>query len=161
MKAPKLLCAILVFIPFISGCQKDEELKITGQDYLIFGHFYGECEGETCIEIFKLEGNKLLEDTNDNYPQQATYYNGKFIEHPDSKFNLVKDLPAHLPSDLLKSNQKVIGQPDAGDWGGLYIEYSRNETRQYWLIDQEKSNIPDYLHDFVDKVNERIEWINE
>lgn len=70
-------------------------------------------------------------------------------------------MPAYFPNDLLDITEKVIGQPDAGDWGGLYIEYSRNEIRQFWLIDRNKSNVPSYLHGFIDKVNERIAMINK
>ena len=28
-----------------------------------------------------------------------------------------------FPSALLDETEVVIGMPDAGDWGGLYIEY--------------------------------------
>ncbi len=55
----------------------------------------------------------------------------------------------------------MIGQPDAGDWGGIYVEYKFNSVRKFWLIDQKKSNIPAYLHEFVDKTNKKIELINK
>jgi len=61
---------------------------------------------------------------------------------------------------LLDDHDTIIGQPDAGDWGGLYIEYNKDAVRRYWLLDQMKSNVPEYLYDFIDKVNEKIALIN-
>lgn len=129
-------------------------------EYLVFGHFYGECVGESCVEIFLLNSDELTEDINDQYPDANSRYNGDFaISHAD-KFSLVKDLPDFIPSRLLEEIQNRIGQPDAGDWGGLYIEYRKDGITKYWLIDQMKSNVPDYLHEFIDKVNEKISYIN-
>lgn len=143
-----------------SSCQKETAADPSEGDHLIFGHFYGECGGETCIEIFKLANEKLYEDTNDRYPGSSDFYNGDFIELHDSLFQKVRDLPEHFPIQLLEENSRVIGMPDAGDWGGLYIEYKNTGTRQFWLIDKMKSNIPEYLFDFSDKVNEAIQAIN-
>jgi len=40
---------------------------------------------------------------------------------------------------LFFETAKVIGQPDAGDWGGLYVEIKCvGEPVQYWFIDQKK-----------------------
>jgi hypothetical protein len=35
-------------------------------------------------------------------------------------------LTKYFPTDLLNETEKVIGQPDAGDWGGLYVAYNIN-----------------------------------
>ena len=44
----------------------------------------------------------------------------------------------YFPTDLLKETERVIGQPDAGDWGELYVEYNLNGVRKFWLLDQKK-----------------------
>lgn len=75
------------------------------------------------------------------------------------KFIDANDLLNFFPSDLLLEPKTVIGQPDAGDWGGLYIEYNYNGTRKFWLLDQMKSNVPSKYHNFLDKVNEKIKLI--
>ena len=131
-------------------------------DYLIFGHFFGFCGGEECIEIFKLESNKLLEDINDNYPwgRDFSFYNGNYIVLDHTKFDLVKNLLDYFPDSLLNENNTVIGCPDCVDQGGLYIEYNFNGIRRFWIIDQFKHNVPNYLHDFMDKINEKIILIN-
>ena len=62
----------------------------------------------------------------------------------------------YFPTDLLSEKDTVIGQPDAGDWGGLYLEYNFNGVRKFWLLDQKKDNVPTKYHDLIDKVNEKI-----
>ena len=160
MKNFSFILIIIISCTTLWGCEKEDEINLSGPEYLIFGHFYGECMGESCVEIFRLETNRLLEDTNDFYPSHTDYYEGNYTELSKSKFNLVKDLLDYFPEDLLNENNKRIGEPDAGDWGGLYIEYNYDGKRQFWLIDQKKSNVPGYLHDFIDKVNENIAMIN-
>lgn len=88
-----------------------------------------------------MESNRLLEDTNDLYPSHTGYYEGNYIELSKSTFHPVKDLPDYFPNDLLNENNKRIGEPDAGDWGGLYIEYHYNGKRQFWLTDQKKQRL--------------------
>jgi hypothetical protein len=141
----------------IASCDKEEEgLTINEIDYLIFGHFYGECIGELCVETFKLTDEKLFEDTNDNY--SGTDFN--FIELGNDKFEQVNDLYDYFPNQLLNEEEEVIGCPDCADQGGLFIQYSANENVQSWRIDQSKNAVPTYLHEFMDKVNEKIDLIN-
>ncbi len=154
----QLIFALCLLTIAISSCKKDNVISSTS-DYLIFGHFYGECSGEKCIEIFRLEQNQLFEDTKDVYPYSTSFYNGNYILLSQKKFIDASDLLNFFPSDLLLEPKTVIGQPDAGDWGGLYIEYNYNGTRKFWLLDQMKSNVPSKYHNFIDKVNEKIKLI--
>ncbi len=157
----KILLTVLAGFILATSCNKDDGIKLSDGDYLIFGHFYGECFGEECVEIFRLEANKLLKDNNDRYPGYSDFYQGNYHEISNEKFEEVKDLVDFFPEALLNEDNKVIGQPDAGDWGGLYIEYNYDGVRKFWLIDQMKSNVPGYLHGFIDKVNEKIDLINK
>ena len=150
---------ILCFLTItLCSCKKDAVIPSTS-DYLVFGHFYGECAGEQCVEIFRLEQNRLLEDTRDSYPNSTGFYNANYKLLTNQKFNDAKDLLNFFSNDLLTETNLVIGQPDAGDWGGLYIEYNFNGTRKFWLLDQMKSNVPTKYHNFIDKVNEKIKLI--
>lgn len=150
----------LIFSCFFTVSCVDGEVHTSTLDYLIFGHFYGECMGDSCVEIFKLEDNRLSEDTKDQYPSSADFYRGTYVPLSDEQYELARDLNRYFPHQLLEEEGRVIGQPDAGDWGGLYIEYGYQGERQFWLIDQKKSNLPEYLHVFRDKVNEKIALIN-
>jgi hypothetical protein len=150
------LSIIGIVLSAICSCQKDPSIELQQSDYLIFGHFYGECIGETCVEIFRLEQDRLYEDRKDAYPTSDNFYVGNYAELSAQKFALAKDLFDIFPHELLDETNKVIGQPDAGDWGGLYIEYNYNGVRRFWLVDKMKRNVPAKYHNFIDKVSEKI-----
>lgn len=151
----KTTLIVLLTIGLFS-CQKDS----SAVSYLIFGHFYGECWGEQCVEIFRLKDGQLSEDRNDDYPSGSSRYEGNYRRLSHSLYKKVQDLYAQVPIDLLKEERTIIGQPDAGDWGGLYIEYAGDDQRRFWLLDQKKDNIPNDLWGFVDLVSAKIKIIN-
>ncbi|KAA5541668.1 hypothetical protein [Adhaeribacter rhizoryzae] len=133
----QLLFLFLISLLFIS-CQKDD-IKAAFKGYLVFGHFYGECAGgENCVENYKLDQNQLLQDTKDLYPSFSKFYEGNYVKLRLSQFNIAKDLIHNFPRDLCKESDKVIGQPDAGDWGGLYLEFKHKGKRKFWLLDRKK-----------------------
>ena len=156
----KYLVLLIGLITLLSSCKKDNN-SIPANDYLIFGHFYGECMGEGCVEIFKLTDKGLFEDVNDNYPTSLNQYNGDFSIDRSCSLNQVVDLWNVIPEQLFDENNIVIGQPDAGDWGGIYFQYHRDGVNQYWLIDQMEENLPNYLYELVDSINSKIAIINE
>ena len=152
----KVLFGLLV-IGLLSGCSNDDaEIDINGDNFLIFGHFYGECAGEGCVETFKLTGDGLFEDTIDDYNGQ----NFDFVELNTEVFEQVKNLAEFFPNPLLNENEPVIGCPDCADGGGLLVQYSENGNVKSWRIDQVKDNVPTYLHEFIDQVNQKIALIN-
>lgn len=158
MKAVSLILTSIAMV-LLNSCSKDPTIRLKESDYLIFGHFYGECSGEGCIEIFKLEQNQLSEDKRDHYPNPTDFYDGDYVKLSQQQFDRTRDLTDYFPADLLNERDRVIGQPDAGDWGGLYIEYNYNGVRKFWLLDQAKRNIPTKYHGFIDKVNEKIKQL--
>ena len=155
MKKPILIA--LIFINILNyNCSSDDSIHIDESDYLIFGHFYGMCVGDDCVLTYKLTDGALYEDLNHNY--LGTDLN--FKELDNAKFEQVKDLANHIPSNLLNENESVFGCPDCADQGGLFIEISKNGVKKSWRIDQQKDNVPEYLHNFMDQVNEKIQLIN-
>lgn len=151
----------LILLLFFSFSCNDSTLQLDEDDYLIFGQFYGFCIGDDCIQLFRLESTRLLEDKNDNYPSASTFYNASYKVLSSEKFNKVKSLSLAFPLELLAENDTVIGQPDAGDWGGYYIEYSSKGVRKYWLIDKMRNSTPEYMHSFLTEVDEAILKIRE
>lgn len=144
---------------FILSCtdNDDENTVLLGdQDYLVFGHFYGMCAGEGCVEIFKLTNSGLFEDTEDDYSGRDL----NFIKLDNKKFELVKGLMDYFPNKLLNENDTILGCPDCADGGGLFIQYYHNGSLKSWRIDQAKSQVPNYLHEFIDQVNRKIQLIN-
>ena len=147
----------LFMIGLLFGCSDDIGIDINEQNFLIFGHFYGECGGEGCVETYKLTNQALFEDTVDDYNGQSF----DFVELDNDVFQQVKELSDFFPDQLLIQNKTVFGCPDCADGGGLFIRYSGNGNGKSWRIDQDKDNVPEYLHEFMDKVNEKIALINE
>ncbi len=161
MKTIKFLFVLIAFTSLWMSCNKTDDDVLEVDEYLIFGHFYGFCQGETCIEIYKLENGKLYEDSNDDYPGSTDYYNANFTELSNNIFEEVDGLQDVFPSGLLNETEVVLGSPDAGDWGGLYIEYNKDGLKDFWLLDQMKSNVSEEYHDFIDAVNAKIDLINQ
>ncbi len=154
--ASVILIAIVVMLHF--GCYKHEVNPDNETKYLIFGHYYGECGGERCVETYKLTKTRLFEDELDTYMSIGPF---RFFELSNQKFELVKDLFDFVPAKLLASEEQTFGCPDCGDWGGLMIRSAENNQMKTWFIDQQKSDVPEYLHPLIDKINEKIKLINE
>lgn len=126
------------------------------QDYLIFGHFYGRCMGESCVETYKLTDKQLFKDTIDDYNGETF----DFVVLGNRQFEKVKDLASSIPGQLEQEKETVIGCPDCTDGGGLFIELAKDGKVQRWRIDQHKGNVPSYLHPFMDAVNVKIKLLD-
>ncbi|MBK9271557.1 MAG: hypothetical protein IPM48_08155 [Saprospiraceae bacterium] len=156
MKYNKFLFVILIAISW--SCTKSNDAA-SNSDYLIFGHYFGFCGGEKCIEIFKLTDTSLYEDSNDLYPNSDGFYPGNYFKLTREKFEQVKDLADKFPDTLLQIKDRMIGTPDAGDWGGFYVERKNANERSFWLLDKHKANVPISLHEFMDLMDEKIQLL--
>ena len=155
MKPAKLVFFITLVFTLLS-CENDQ-IKLNESNYLIFGRFYGMCIGSSCVLTYKLTDKGLYEDTNHNYSGNS--YN--FAAMDKKKHMIAKDLPDFFPQELLHEKEGIIGCPDCYDQGGILIQYIQNGKTKTRRIDNDKKNVPVYLHDFIDKVHEKINLINE
>lgn len=160
MKSFRIFVVYAVFGLLFNSCNDKDCIDPDISGYLVFGQFYGFCVGDDCVKIFKLESNKLLEDTNKNYPGPIDFYEGEYVDLDNSYFEQVKDLMDYFPEELLNENDTIFGCPDCTDQGGLYIEYNFNGVHKFWIIDNFTGNVPAYLYDFMEKVSEKIDLIN-
>jgi hypothetical protein len=165
MRSIFFLLAISIVMFSGLACEKECDCAGTGEfEYMIFGHFYGECGGEGCVEIYKFDREHLYEDSTDVYPNSQTAYAGAYYLLPDTKFQQVKDLVDDFPAALYEEPDNVLGMPDAGDWGGVYVEIKMKDEQAlsgFWLLDQHEGNMPQVYNDFVDRINEKIAIINQ
>ena len=115
--------------------------------------------GERCVEMYKLTDQFLYEDTDDSYPGNSTPGFHNFLTLNDDSFEKVKSLRTKIPQELINTTTQIIGQPDAGDWGGIYFEISKDGENKYWFIDKMKSNLPSYLVPFVEEIERDIELL--
>ena len=159
-KHPHMKKYILFIATVLLGCDGNEagktEPNVVTVDYLVFGWYHGECGGERCKEIFKLTENKVYEDKSDSYPLQIDESYAAFEELSDQLFDEVKELRTQFPAALLRIEDTVIGQPDAYDQGGLYIEVSINGEKKYWNTDKAGSSSTEAFDSFLVKVESAI-----
>lgn len=165
MKQMKCLLSLIVLL-FTAACSSDDGV-LNGEsnptsidDYIIFGHFYGFCAGEECVEIFKLTPTSLSEDKKDGYPNWKEGYEGNFEKLDIKKFEAVNGLITGVPEALLAVQDTVLGCPDCTDGGGIYFEYKNGSDQRYWLIDQFQRDIPDDIYEVVEDVNNAIDVIS-
>jgi len=138
----------------LSSCGRDNGQPV---QYLIFGQ-YGDCPAG-CIEYYKYnEGdNTLYKSTSDpmpgNTPVSALV---DFAEYtgpvPEALYELIENIPSAIYDE-----DTVIGQPDAFDAGGFYIEIKQDAAPQYWRIDRSLDNMPEELHNFMTRVSGLLE----
>ncbi|MEY4134257.1 MAG: hypothetical protein RL386_607 [Bacteroidota bacterium] len=140
----------------LSTCEKEEGLKLEKGDYLIFGHFYGKCIGEQCVETFKLTEDQLFEDSRDDF--SGTEFNFSLLLGED-KFRQVRELKDIFPNQLLQTGDTTFGCPNCADQGGFLLQYAENGRIKTWRIDPVEENIPDYLHLFSEKLREKIDLL--
>ncbi len=139
------------------------DVDFTSIDHVVFGWFYGECVGETCVEIFKITPDAIFEDSFDRYPlADLKIYEGFYNLYnvppgvPDVNYSQIESVIDSFPRDLVMETETILGTPDATDGGGIYIELKSGSYREFWILDQIKDNVPEYLHDYMSLVNFKI-----
>lgn len=158
----KCLLFFAIILAFISCDKTDPPIDpVFKTDYIVFGHFFGECGGEQCVEIFQLNDETLKEDSKDMYPSSTEFNELEFTIDHSSKRSDVASLLVNFPIQLLDETETVFGSPDAGDWGGIYLEYKTEEVHKFWLIDYIDNDLSDYLKDYKNEIIEAIDKINQ
>jgi hypothetical protein len=154
--SPKLLTSLLIAAAALTSCQPENVAP--AEDQLVFGWYHGECRGEACIDIFKLDktAGLLYEDSTDAYPSATAPYEGQFSLKSPAQYQLVQDLSQQVPAQLLTQPVGIVGQPDFTDGGGYYVEIMDNGQRKFWLIDTNKNNVPTYLYPFIDELRAKV-----
>lgn len=152
----KILFLALMSTTLFSACVRKCTEYSPDMNYFIFGHFYGFCSGEKCIEIYRLQNNQLHEAVNDHYPRRDSAYQGNYVQLSEQFYLDAKELPAAFPTGLWNEPNTVIGNPDETDGGGLYIEYNYNGLRKFWLIDNNEQKVPIAYHAFMEQVRNII-----
>jgi hypothetical protein len=137
-----------------AACVNHDFDQQTAADSFVFGRYYGYCAGD-CYNVFVLKDNSLFQSEDEAYPATNGPWSLPSLRAlTDDKKNLAADLPALLPQALLNSDKNVIGCPDCGDFGGLYIELNQNGQNRFWYIDNATQD--QELKDFIAIVHDRI-----
>ncbi|HQP03355.1 MAG: hypothetical protein KBB11_02475 [Bacteroidales bacterium] len=141
-----------------TSCDSDNDTQLNNGDYIIFGHYYGECIGNNCVLNYKLTADKLYEDTNHNYAGNGEF---SFTEMSNESYIRVKHILSLLPDELLQSDSQTFGCPDCADQGGMLIQLRKDGSTKTWRIDQDEAALPEYLHTVIDTINGCIGALHE
>ena len=148
------------------SCSKEDDIdmvKINDTNELVFGYFFGFCQGPDCIKTYRLTRTDLFEDVNDVYPpaSQSAQMPFDYQLISQEKFALVDGLLDEIPAELLEQESQIFGCPDCADQGGFYVSWTELGETQEWFIDMSQSEIPEYLHDFTEIIQARIALLCE
>ena len=193
MKNLKLFLSVVFVLLLFNSCENEEDLfvddpstdieinaKIANESAnrgptITFGRYFGKCQGNSCVEIFRLIEFTLLEDVLDNYPSsqnsliknlntgelEGKAYVGDFRPFKGSDKIKTSDILPNFPLELLDSKIITYGTPDAGDWGGIYLEYQDGLHHRYWFLDLKNTNNPKHLREYVNLIDKKITEIGE
>lgn len=153
---------LLIVALLITGCKKDpfNDRQWTS-NYVIFGQFFRFCIGEKCIEVYKLTDNGLYEDIQDQYLNKPGLDYKGFAKLNDSLRQKVNGFPSSIPIELYSFPDSTFGMPDAGDWGGYYLEVSRSGKKSVWYIDKMQSNLPEFLKPLATAIESNVEILSQ
>jgi hypothetical protein len=155
MKKLSFLLAITMTI-FMTSCNDDDPNE--ANEFVTFGRYYGFCQGEDCIQYFRVTKRKVFEYPDNCLPiPVSSCYETNPTELSDAKADIAESLIDNFPDALFDESESTLGCPDCVDQGGLFIEILKNGDRRAWDIDQTKGNLPTYLHDYVDEINSVID----
>ena len=141
------------------SCQDKQvdPIVLEDSDHLIFGRFVGRCLTPSCNPYYKLTNQQLYKD---RIPYNNSGDNFDFVLQSNSDFQKVKDLTNSLPQQLLSSSETTFGCPNCTDQGGFYVQYFKEgASPKTWYIDPYRDEIPSYLHNFIDEVEESIDLL--
>lgn len=151
-----LFCSLAIFLLF-STCTEDKTANgLQIENYLIFGTYYGECQGD-CVRMYYLKPaeQQLFIASEPKYPvyeADSFPYGLHFVTVSQQQYALAKELINKVPENLFGESELVIGEPDAADQGGVYVEINHRNMIHKYYIDTNKEAIPAYLHAFVDEI---------
>jgi hypothetical protein len=157
----KLLLLSLIFTSCAEKelVENDPVEKPDFPEYIIFGIYFQNCHPQACVEIYKIQNDSLFKSDN-TYPRNEMY-SGEFEFMGNEKLPLVADITDEIPPELLEIDDQYIGCPDCSDAGGFIIEYSTKNFQSNWLIDTNRSNVPEELNDFLTLTYEKIKILME
>ena len=149
-----LMMSFLLILLLFSSCDKSFDGMLEGEEYLIFGTFYGECIGN-CLIAYKIQENQLFEDDEDFGPFDGMNFKPDALSN--EQFELAKLLLDDFPIDLLDSDKLVYGCPDCSDQGGVYLELKSDGLLRNWRIDmfnnEQSQEIVNYKRQIIEIIN--------
>ncbi len=149
------LLFLLILITALAACNSTKTDVTINEQYLVFGKYYGHCRDE-CATLFKMEGTQLFAD---DLARFTDWDSLKFKSSalPNERYESAKALLDAFPQELLNVTEETIGCPDCADQGGFAIEIRKDGVLRHWRVDTNRSDLPDYLKTYVDKIDATLQ----
>jgi hypothetical protein len=150
----RFLFPALLLLALLPGCTEEKP-----DGYMIFGKYHGMCNGPDCVIYAKLENNTLYVNTQDQYPNWTASADGlEFSQYTGQVPDGIFELPGKIPASMYTMS-KLIGQPDAYDQGGFYVELMSDNTLYTWKIDTNMDDVPQELHSFCNAMDNYLDQL--
>lgn len=127
---------------------------LQGDDYLIFGKFYGFCGGN-CTHLYKMTATELFADNMDRYEYDKEVTFDK-TNLGAAKIEIAKTVCSQYTSEIKNEKNERIGCPDCHDQGNIYVELKQNGKVQKWYIDPSLNAQPAYLQPFAKAIEDAV-----
>ncbi|MEL6863766.1 MAG: hypothetical protein AAFP19_05070 [Bacteroidota bacterium] len=152
MKQLMSITLLIGLIAFGTSCNKsdDEVTPSPSSNYFIFGSYFGFCVGN-CVNLYKLDGEELLEDDMDSMASLIDPVFGTSSLSQD-KVDLARQLLDVLPTSLQKEGG-IHGCPNCVDQGAFFIKLINEEGETVeWHLDTYRETLPEEVRDFVEEM---------
>jgi len=153
----KYLLMTLFSCALLFSCDKEDN---NSEFEYIFGSYAGECFGN-CANFYKLEDESLYADDMEYFTHSLEEFTFKNSALEQSKYILAKEFYEDLPNELIESTEITFGIPDAYDQGGYFIVYIENNDTLFWNIDTNKEVLPEYLKNYIEKLEVLMPQLSE
>ncbi len=141
------------------SCTKDEVMPNQKEfpEYMMFGLYFSElnCFGnETCVEIFKVQSGKLLEDVSEVRPTPGQAYAGDFLNTlSKSDYDGVLSAIGEVPTTLLNMESGMYQTDSDGFASFMFCEYKSPGKHGYWIFNTaEFSTLPTDVQEFLTRL---------
>lgn len=148
----QLLISILLIGVVLCSCGKEENPE---DFYFIFGKYAGECVGN-CADFYYLENDNLFADDIEYFFHDINQLQWQATPLSTSQYDTASELLDDIPNQLFSIPDSTFGMPDAYDQGGYFVAYSEGGDTFEWNIDTNPDALPDYLKNFIVRIEETL-----
>lgn len=152
----------LLFLLAFWSCSKEnqeEKLVLNENDSLVFSTYGGDPPDGFKPKYYKLTNSQVLKDETSGFAFENNNSQANFVDLGSEKFDSTRDLINYFPNKLLITERR-IGNPGANDGGVLFLQLTKNGVTKIWELDADPSAVPEEFRVFVQKVNEKINLLN-
>jgi hypothetical protein len=144
---------LMLTIILLFSCRKQDDFLPNNSSYFAFGAYHGYCAGN-CAHFYSISSGYLFQDNMERFDGTLKFNSNALTQ---AKYALALQVKTDFPQYLLDRPNIVIGQPDAHDQGGVYIELVQNGVMKKWTIDPDVEMLPVEIRNYISALSNTIE----